>query len=148
MERILLASDGSEEAGRAADFAARLSASWDIPVDVVHAIPPRHIPPDAPVEAYARLEHAYVSLREVLMASGRAVVEGAADRVREKGGTVGDEEVLIGDAARQIAEYAEMRDVSYIVMGRRGLSDLKGLLLGSVSHRVGQLSGKTLITTE
>ncbi len=101
-ERILLATDGSAAAGRAADFAARLSAGWQTPVDIVHVVPTRSLPPDAPMEAYAELEHASVSTRDVLMASGMAVVETAADRVRDAGGSVGAEEVLVGDAASRL----------------------------------------------
>jgi nucleotide-binding universal stress UspA family protein len=44
--------------------------------------------------------------------------------------------VVEGDLAPQIAEVAKKRNVDMIVMGSRGLGDLQGLLLGSVSHNV------------
>ena len=39
-------------------------------------------------------------------------------------------------AANRIAEVAEREECELIVMGSRGLSDLEGLLLGSVAHKV------------
>jgi nucleotide-binding universal stress UspA family protein len=49
-----------------------------------------------------------------------------------------DHELLIleGDPARAIADAAEDEKCDLIVMGTRGLSDLKGMALGSVSHKV------------
>lgn len=72
----------------------------------------------------------------------------AANRVREAGGVVKRTDVLIGAAAQQIAHYAEDEDIDMIVMGRRGLGDLGGMLMGSVSHKVGHLTPRTLVTTE
>jgi nucleotide-binding universal stress UspA family protein len=51
-----------------------------------------------------------------------------------------------GDPARVIVATAEARGANLIVIGSRGLSDLRGLLLGSVSHKVNHLSGITVIT--
>ena len=41
-----------------------------------------------------------------------------------------------GDAATEILEYAEANDVNLIVTGSRGLSSVKGWLLGSVSRKL------------
>ena len=72
----------------------------------------------------------------------------AANIVREAGGDVRKTDVLIGAPAHQIVSYADDQDVDYIVMGRRGLGDLGGILMGSVAHKVGHLTPRTLVTTE
>lgn len=41
-----------------------------------------------------------------------------------------------GEPAKRILEVARREGADAIVMGSRGLSDLKGVLLGSVSHKV------------
>ncbi len=55
-------------------------------------------------------------------------------------------ETAQGDAADQILEYAKRVSADLIVMGSRGLSDIKGLLMGSVSHKVCQRSDCSCIT--
>jgi nucleotide-binding universal stress UspA family protein len=47
-------------------------------------------------------------------------------------------DVAAGHVAKAIVETAEANGVDLIVMGSRGLSDLQGLLLGSVTHGVMQ----------
>lgn len=56
--------------------------------------------------------------------------------------------VLDGDPAKRILECAEQEDVDCIVMGSRGLSDIKALMLGSVSQKVAYLSPCTCITVK
>jgi len=45
-------------------------------------------------------------------------------------------DVAAGHVAKAIVETAETNGVDLIVMGSRGLSDLQGLLVGSVAHEV------------
>ena len=56
--------------------------------------------------------------------------------------------VLDGDPANRILEYAERESVDCIVIGSRGLSDVKGLLVGSVSHKVSNRARCTCITVK
>lgn len=53
-----------------------------------------------------------------------------------------------GDPAETIAALARERKVDAIVMGSRGLSDIKGLFLGSVSHKINHLAECTCITVK
>ena len=56
--------------------------------------------------------------------------------------------IVDGDPAEQILHHAETEGTNLIVMGSRGLGDLKGLLMGSVSHKVSQLSPCSCVTVK
>lgn len=56
----------------------------------------------------------------------------------EKEAVQAEVEVLEGDAAEQIDQYAVTNEVDLIVIGSRGLSGLKKFVLGSVSQKVVQ----------
>ena len=49
-------------------------------------------------------------------------------------------DVAAGHVAKDIVESAESDGADLIVMGSRGLSDVQGLFLGSVTHKVMQLT--------
>lgn len=148
MKKVLLAVDGSEHSMRAAAFAGELSKHLRMPVVVLNVVHETRMITPTVVAEYAELEHTYVTQRDLLESIGADVVAKAAAAVTKAGGDVDHQKVLVGSAPHTIASYAEAVGADCIVMGRRGLGDLKGLLMGSVSHRVGQLSDLTLITTE
>lgn len=148
MKRILLAVDGSDHSMRAASFAGELSYRFEVPVDVINVVPEGIPVVPGAVHEYAQLEHVYVTQRDLLKSLGSEVVAVAAAKVKEAGGDVEAREVMIGSPAHGIVEFAERTGTDCIVMGRRGFGDMKGLLLGSVSHRVGHLIDVTLITVE
>ena len=54
----------------------------------------------------------------------------------------------LGDPVKEILRHAEEDAANLIVMGSRGLGDLQGLLMGSVSHKVSQLSPCSCITVK
>lgn len=146
MKEILLAVDGSEHSTRAARLAGELARRFDATVHIVNVVPEARLA--APVVEYAELENVYLGQRDLLRSAGSEIVARASAEVAHAGGTVGRVTVEIGSPARSIADYADAWEVDCIVMGRRGLGEIKGLLIGSVSHKVGHLSDKTLITTE
>ena len=148
MNRILLAVDGSDHSERAARVAGELSAGLGLPVDVVNVVSESSWVNVGSMQDYARAEKIAINQRELLQALGADLVVSAANRVRDAGGVVKRTDVLIGAPAQQIALYAEDEDIDIIVMGRRGLGDLGGMLMGSVSHKVGHLTPRTLVTTE
>ncbi len=63
-------------------------------------------------------------------------------------GTEQSRSVLDGDPAERILEYAERESADCIVMGSRGLSDVRGLVLGSVSHKVSNRAVCTCIAVK
>ncbi len=63
------------------------------------------------------------------------VVENAQASL-ERGGVAVDTVVVCGDPGVQILEYAKAHQYDCILMGSRGLSVAKEMVLGSVSHRV------------
>lgn len=151
MKRVLLAVDGSEHAQRAAALAGELSHALQATIDVINVLPEDefHSPGlHTYAEDYPQIEQYYETRLAALKQRGSNLVLAAARQVEDAGGEVGEEEVAVGDPAEEIVTMANRTQADCIIMGRRGLGKFKGLALGSVSHKVGNLTDKTLITTE
>jgi nucleotide-binding universal stress UspA family protein len=74
---------------------------------------------------------------------------GAAEtEARDSGARDVSTVVLDGDPARRILECAEQEDTDCIVMGSRGLSDIRALVLGSVSQKVSNAATCTCIAVK
>ncbi|BAF59220.1 MAG: universal stress protein [Pelotomaculum sp.] len=138
MERkVLLASDGSENALRAADFAAGLAASLPdlkITVLVVNDVLEK-------MKYYSPL-HSPVIFEE-FDAFFKAKSEDALKRTLEaleKHGLQAEGVIKVGNPAQEIVNFAREGGFKQIVIGSRGLGSLKGIVLGSVSLKVVHLA--------
>jgi nucleotide-binding universal stress UspA family protein len=125
-KKILLATDGSSDAGQALVYARRLALRDEAQVCVVHAFEP--VPTYLGDPWGDRITARHVS-------AGQEVAENAAQALKEAGIEV-IVAVLEGPPANAILKVAEVRACDLIVMGSRGHGTLASLLLGSVSHRV------------
>ena len=119
-EKILLAVDGSEHSNRAVEVAADIARKSDGEVYAIHV----HevglvVPVETNLEAHAIVDD---TVNELL-----------ADGVKAGGDAVS---ARSGGIPGAIAESAESFGAGLIVMGTRGLSDVSGMLLGSVAHKV------------
>ena len=145
-DRILVAVDGSEHAAKATDTGIALARKFDAALIFLSVY--KH---------YSRLEstHSLVRAREVpeppdetLGALAKDTAERAAAYAREHGVAQVEAYSKRGPIARTIVDVARERRADVVVMGRRGLGDIEGLLLGSVSHKVCSLADCTCITVK
>jgi nucleotide-binding universal stress UspA family protein len=85
---------------------------------------------------------------EFLRAAGNELLQRAEDRAKGAGATHVTAIFDTGDPATRIVHQAEAYAADLIVMGGRGLGDLGGLLLGSVSHKVAQMAPCVCMTVK
>jgi nucleotide-binding universal stress UspA family protein len=130
--RILVATDGSESASSAVDFAARLSAEMNARLKILHVIDARDIP--QLIVDYSRWEH--VAPGEFLCNLSESILAKAQKRAIGRGAPKVETASLVGGAAPTILNVASHDKSDMIVLGKRGRSRLPGFLLGSVSRRV------------
>jgi len=144
---ILVSTDGSEHAEKAMEFAANIAASYKAKLVLLHVIPTTEVPED--LKRFANLEHIEGSPSYVRY---KYVAEGIMREATEKAAECGAEDIETvfadGDAATAIIKEAKERQVDMIVLGSRGLSKLKGLLMGSVSRKVSELAPCTCVTVK
>jgi nucleotide-binding universal stress UspA family protein len=169
----VVASDGSTHARRAVQIASDLAAKYQAKLMLLHVLGDGPLP-----EAIARMADTeymteapppnptnVANVQGSLAVSERGVdtpehrervrqvvaekILGEAERTARSAGVTdiacSSEQ---GDAADRILEFAKRESADLIVMGCRGLSDLKGLLMGSVSHKVCQRSDCSCITVK
>jgi nucleotide-binding universal stress UspA family protein len=132
-ERLLVAVDHSEVAGRALAAARDLAALSKGKVWVLHVREREFgrlgLTPSEPDE------EAQAAVRDGVEALIQAGVE-AQGEVRE---------AVFGHAAREIINAGREHDADAIIMGSRGRSDLAGLVLGSTAHKVIHLTDRPVL---
>ena len=74
-------------------------------------------------------------IKKIIREQGQQLLDECAAIFEEKDLKVA-KVIAEGDPGFEIAEYAKGNGISHIVLGTRGLSNLKGLIMGSVSHQV------------
>ena len=123
---LLLAYDGSEHSQRALQNAMNIARCSNAKIQLLYAYDriPRYL-------GEPNLQH-WID-RSVDKA--RATVEQAVEQLQASGIEF-SVNILEGPAPEAILRVAETEGCDLIVLGSRGLGELKGLLLGSVSDRV------------
>ena len=141
--KVLVPVDGSEHSKVALEFACELCKKFEAELHLVHVVKD-----EAAEREVMVLGTAHVTLPadpEKVQAAGRSVLEAAGEVARSHGCPPSASEAVAGSPAKQILAFADEHAIDTLVMGSRGLSDVGGLLLGSVSHKVSHLARCTCI---
>lgn len=125
-DNILLAADGSDHAREAAKVAGDLARLSGGTLRVVTAF--------ERLSRYLGEPNLSQAIAE-RMEKADKILSDAIERVGEIPGNC-ETEALEGDPAETILRVAETYDVDLIIMGTRGMGDMRSLILGSQSHKV------------
>lgn len=163
LNTIVVALDGSAHGDRAFEFAVDLARRFDAELHLVHVVTRHEIPDD--LRRMAEVEHLVPSPAEarekaagdreefgavlrnverfdqgdrILEKLGEKVLETGEAEARGKGIEAPVTALLRGDPADEIVRYVERVGADTVVSGSRGLGRLRGLVLGSVSHKLAQ----------
>ena len=129
MSRILIPLDGSPASDRAVKHVVSMAEGGaDVEIHLLHVQPalfPLGAPEIAPAASQARVGPE--NLHGVF---------GRASRALEQAGLRYVTHNVHGEAAQEIAFYADIHGCDAIVMGTRGLGSIRTLLMGSVATKV------------
>ena len=170
---IVVSTDGSDHANRAVAMAGDIAAKFGARVVVLQALL-HHISASdlrdlcetlevdqAVVKKLDDLEQAMFEVAaaayapvpipvppDILRKIGDRIAESARQTLEGMGVSDVVSQVVDGKPAENIIAAAEHEKADLIVMGRRGLGDVAGLLMGSVSHKVTHLADCACLTVK
>ncbi|MDO7785967.1 universal stress protein [Desulforamulus aquiferis] len=130
--KLLVPVDGSDRAAKCLTHTIELAQKLGAKVTLMHVVP--SLPPYVNTSV-DRLGQAQQSIIEELMRNGKEMLEDLLSSVAGKGVDV-DLYTVMGQPADEILEKARAENYDLIVIGSRGLGEIKGYLMGSVSNRV------------
>lgn len=175
MERLLVALDGSAHSDKALELAADLAEAYGAELLLTHVMSSAPLSLAEREMAAAEYADELANWTTSRTTTGTVEPEGSGHELlmhyndlthhfREtmgnhllalantklSGRNISSVQVLLadGDPAETITGLAKDRNADAIVIGSRGLSDIKGLFLGSVSHKVSHLAECTCITVK
>jgi len=134
--RLLVASDGSENALRAAKFAAKLAAAAPnikVTVIIVNDILDK-------IKYYSLRTPTVIGEVDAFFKEQAQEALDLTLEIFSQKGVKATGVVKMGNPAKDIVDYAHAEGIKHIVIGSRGMGSLRGIVLGSVSSKVVQLA--------
>jgi len=128
-KRVLVGIDWSEASLKAARRAAELASRLGAEVTLLTVVPP-------PAVFLGELLTPQVIDTTPLVQAARERLDEFSKKLKEEYKVEVDYAVMLGDPADTLVEYAVSGGFDLLVMGRRGLSGLDRLFLGSVTKKV------------
>ncbi len=134
IKKILVATDASAASNRAVSMAAYLAACHDAELLILHVIRDMQLP--AQVKKSSELEEFANTREDILRQIAETILHEAEVRARKDGAKKVQTAIGSGDPASSIIGFASRRKIDTIVIGTRGLGNVKGFLMGSVSRKI------------
>ncbi|MDZ5697135.1 universal stress protein [Chelativorans sp. M5D2P16] len=136
-KRILVPMDGSIGATKALDMAVQMQKSTGAEL-LLLTVYRHHSLLEASTSMVRPADPGNID--QALRDHAKEVADTAKRHAVEQGANAPRAFVKSGQPARTIVRFSKDREVDLIVLGSRGLGDLEGYLLGSVSHKVTSLA--------
>lgn len=175
IKTIVVPTDGSDHAKKAVDLAADIAEKYGARMVILHVLL-RHgsesdietlckeiAMPDALAKKFEDLRQAFLEMMsasylggpisvpipdEVLNDVGNLILDNARQRAESKGLKDITAHIVDGAPVDKIIAAAEQENADMIVMGSRGLGNIAGLIMGSVSLKVSHLSKCSCVTVK
>jgi nucleotide-binding universal stress UspA family protein len=172
--KILCSTDGSDHSNKALDIAIDLAKKYDAGLVILH-VPHRSGNIDA-LQRFAEVEglaqHVNKEIQRLqsrddridlamgsvfqdsgvsprlLVEVGQHIIDGAKGHAEQKGLDNVNARLESGDPADSILRCIDEENIDCVVLGSRGLGNIKSLFLGSVSHKVANHAPCTCIAVK
>lgn len=131
--KILVAIDGSKMSDKVLKVAIQFAKEQGAELTLIHVAKDLVIPPTMVVTDYEKI------LAEMRNA-GMALLGEAQHKLELEGVKAGVLFKQGSSISRLIVQVAQEQQVNLIIIGSRGLGNIKGIMLGGVSQKVAQLS--------
>ena len=128
IEKILIATDGSEYTKNAVDYGIDLAKNTGAKLMVIYVV-------DTAAFASIPMDAAWESMYELLRQEGDLAIKYVAERAEAQGLKI-EGNLIEGHPADEIIKYSDKNSISLIVMGTLGKSGLDRFLLGSIAEKV------------
>ncbi|MED3515066.1 universal stress protein [Bacillus subtilis] len=135
--KMLVAIDGSDMSAKALDAAVHLAKEQQAELSILHVGREAVVTTSSLTGIVYVPEHFIDEIRNEVKKEGLKILENAKEKAK---GVQAETIYANGEPAHEILNHAKEKGVSLIVVGSRGISGLKEMMLGSVSHKVSQLS--------
>ena len=133
-KNVLVAVDGSPAAEKAEAAAIELCKQFGAGLHLLHVVREMQVP--STMGLMAEYEKVQQQRHEMLMKAGEQMLNQAKRTAQSKGIDSVATDIGAGDPANAITKYAGQKGIDLIILGSRGLGEVEGMLLGSVSRKV------------